>query len=72
MRQSGFLADLRDPDTIDAALPEQMPGRFDQRRAIFGGLFLGDFQLILSARKELTTKIAVTIIAPFNNCECNY
>src|SRR5260370_16927581 len=27
MRQSSLLADLRDADTVDAALPEQPPGR---------------------------------------------
>jgi hypothetical protein len=71
MGQSSFLADLRDADTIDAALPEQMPGRTHQRRAIFGGLFFSDFQLTLSLKKDLTTKIAVAIIAQHNSGECN-
>jgi hypothetical protein len=40
-----------------------MPGSLDQRRAIFGGLFLSNFQLTLSLKEDLTTKIAVAIIA---------
>lgn len=44
MRQSSLLADLRDTDTVNAALPEQAPGRLNQRGAILADLFLSYFQ----------------------------
>jgi hypothetical protein len=72
MRQASFLADLRDAHTIDAALAEQMPGRLDQRRAILGGFFFSDLQLILSLKKDLTTKIVIAIIAQHNSGDRNY
>ena len=41
--QARRLADLRDADAVDPSLPEHARGCLDQRRAVLGRFFLGDF-----------------------------
>src|ERR1700730_14516967 len=62
LRGSGSLADLCNADAVDPSLPEHACRCLDQRRAILGRFFLGDFHRTASLPlRGLTLKIANAI-----------